>query len=272
MALIKCPECGNEISDKAKSCPHCGYAQEESKVVIYGLTQMVVGGALKIFVDNELKATVDKGEKIEIPIDRDCTITARCGINPMEGKVDVKQGKTTVIKYKYNRITGGFIPCVDDLNESSCETITTVAPAIERTTENTTSSATSNTSLEADRKKPWIVLGVISAIVLLIIIIVSASNSAAQAPYKKYAGTYYSNLAGSGNYVNYPSTIVFEEDGTGRYGWKGSWYSFTYTIDGNKVKMNAGFYFEYDGYFTDSGSYKVEDSRGGLSYGKRSDW
>lgn len=24
MALIKCPECGTEISDKAKACPHCG--------------------------------------------------------------------------------------------------------------------------------------------------------------------------------------------------------------------------------------------------------
>lgn len=25
MALIKCPECGKEISDTAKVCPHCGY-------------------------------------------------------------------------------------------------------------------------------------------------------------------------------------------------------------------------------------------------------
>lgn len=25
MALIKCPECGKEVSDKANSCPHCGY-------------------------------------------------------------------------------------------------------------------------------------------------------------------------------------------------------------------------------------------------------
>lgn len=25
MALIKCPECGKEISDKAKACPNCGY-------------------------------------------------------------------------------------------------------------------------------------------------------------------------------------------------------------------------------------------------------
>ena len=25
MALIKCPECDNKISDKADSCPKCGY-------------------------------------------------------------------------------------------------------------------------------------------------------------------------------------------------------------------------------------------------------
>lgn len=29
MALIKCPECGNEISDKAKVCIKCGYPIEE---------------------------------------------------------------------------------------------------------------------------------------------------------------------------------------------------------------------------------------------------
>lgn len=30
MALIKCPECGNEISDKAASCPHCGFLIEQN--------------------------------------------------------------------------------------------------------------------------------------------------------------------------------------------------------------------------------------------------
>jgi hypothetical protein len=25
MALIKCPECSGDISDKAAACPHCGY-------------------------------------------------------------------------------------------------------------------------------------------------------------------------------------------------------------------------------------------------------
>lgn len=29
MALIKCPECGKEISNSAKVCPHCGYKQKK---------------------------------------------------------------------------------------------------------------------------------------------------------------------------------------------------------------------------------------------------
>lgn len=30
MALIKCPECGKEISDKAVSCPNCGCPLKET--------------------------------------------------------------------------------------------------------------------------------------------------------------------------------------------------------------------------------------------------
>ena len=30
MALIKCPECGKEVSDKAKACPNCGCPIEET--------------------------------------------------------------------------------------------------------------------------------------------------------------------------------------------------------------------------------------------------
>lgn len=31
MAIIKCIECGNEVSDKAKSCPKCGFPIEKLK-------------------------------------------------------------------------------------------------------------------------------------------------------------------------------------------------------------------------------------------------
>ena len=38
MALIKCPECGKEVSDKAKACPNCGFEvallQLQNKVFI----------------------------------------------------------------------------------------------------------------------------------------------------------------------------------------------------------------------------------------------
>lgn len=33
MALIKCPECGNEMSDTAKSCPKCGYLLKKFNLV-----------------------------------------------------------------------------------------------------------------------------------------------------------------------------------------------------------------------------------------------
>ena len=35
MALIKCPECGREISSQAKQCIHCGYPLEENESELY---------------------------------------------------------------------------------------------------------------------------------------------------------------------------------------------------------------------------------------------
>lgn len=33
MALIKCPECEGQLSDKATTCPHCGYSQTTKKPI-----------------------------------------------------------------------------------------------------------------------------------------------------------------------------------------------------------------------------------------------
>jgi zinc-ribbon domain len=32
MALIPCPDCGKKISDKAPSCPSCGYAEQAQTI------------------------------------------------------------------------------------------------------------------------------------------------------------------------------------------------------------------------------------------------
>lgn len=37
MALIKCPDCGREVSDKANACPNCGCP----------LSEMVTSGVVK---------------------------------------------------------------------------------------------------------------------------------------------------------------------------------------------------------------------------------
>lgn len=35
MALHKCPECRNKISDSAKICPHCGFSFLEADLAVY---------------------------------------------------------------------------------------------------------------------------------------------------------------------------------------------------------------------------------------------
>jgi hypothetical protein len=53
MALIKCKECGSEISSKAKACPHCGAPTKKEGIqpgclgrilILVGI--LVLGGAL----------------------------------------------------------------------------------------------------------------------------------------------------------------------------------------------------------------------------------
>lgn len=44
MALIKCPECGKEISDKAHACPNCGCP----------LSEMVTSGIVRIKMPNNI--------------------------------------------------------------------------------------------------------------------------------------------------------------------------------------------------------------------------
>ena len=39
MAIIKCPECGQEVSSFAETCPHCGYRLKEKNSYLATVTQ-----------------------------------------------------------------------------------------------------------------------------------------------------------------------------------------------------------------------------------------
>ena len=42
MAMIKCPECGKQVSDKANSCPNCGYGVKPKKKVNMKIVVIVI--------------------------------------------------------------------------------------------------------------------------------------------------------------------------------------------------------------------------------------
>lgn len=73
MALIKCKECGKEISDSVNSCPHCGYVYKKTKemttmkvvriilvvafigiALFFGFTYLVFDYIPKVKVKNEM--------------------------------------------------------------------------------------------------------------------------------------------------------------------------------------------------------------------------
>lgn len=73
MALIKCSECGKEISDKATSCIHCGCPIEKPKRTV----KIIKTGALllrcSILIDNQPIGAIGTGTgrdniKLELPI------------------------------------------------------------------------------------------------------------------------------------------------------------------------------------------------------------
>ena len=74
MALIKCPECGQQVSDRAKACIHCGCPLEEEKNIVkikfnpYLNPNPYVGSVnMKVTITNEQTgAVIVKSEQAEI--------------------------------------------------------------------------------------------------------------------------------------------------------------------------------------------------------------
>ena len=68
MALIKCPECGKEISDTIVACPNCGYSFKKKNKwllpVIIVLIVALIGGALSYFLYFKPNSVLDQAENL----------------------------------------------------------------------------------------------------------------------------------------------------------------------------------------------------------------
>ena len=75
MALIKCPECGKEISDTVKNCPNCGYRKKtkiNNKIFIIGVAivaLVLIIGIIFMFIKREQPLTKLEQQAVDCVID-----------------------------------------------------------------------------------------------------------------------------------------------------------------------------------------------------------
>ncbi|MDO4841511.1 MAG: ribosomal protein L7/L12 [Phoenicibacter congonensis] len=86
MALITCPECGKQISDKAPACIHCGYPLQEQQTV----APTVVATSKKVAIPSFVGASPQKIPAIKVV--REIT-----GMGLAEAKEFVEQAAPYVI-------------------------------------------------------------------------------------------------------------------------------------------------------------------------------
>ena len=112
MAIIKCSECGRDVSDKAISCPMCGnpIRASESKLIVYGVQiHALIGKTSKLYLDGVYAGKVKKFETIEIPIEKDCVLTATCEGIKAKNVCNIKAGEVTKVQLYFQMFTvGGF--------------------------------------------------------------------------------------------------------------------------------------------------------------------
>lgn len=90
MALIHCPECGKEVSDKAGSCPNCGHPingekpQEKKPSLKTGSIIGLIGGASFIFIIVLSLSGLLSGQQEETP---DVTATIETNSSALLGDI-----------------------------------------------------------------------------------------------------------------------------------------------------------------------------------------
>ena len=100
MALIKCPECGKEVSDKAEACIHCGYPLSKNMVVD---------------IDPSLRCPVCKSQDWENDTNRNVFICKKCKYEHSYPKkqdtIHFERKQCPICKATRNVIKNGTLSC-----------------------------------------------------------------------------------------------------------------------------------------------------------------
>ena len=115
MALIRCLECGREISDKSEKCIYCGYPLKNivqnsaGTVVIYGYTGwFLVKPKLKIYFNGKYIGDVSYKSKTKaIPITEPTNVEIKCWIRST--LISVLPHRHNEIHTEFDRITGSIL-------------------------------------------------------------------------------------------------------------------------------------------------------------------
>ena len=122
MALIKCTECENQISDKAVACPKCGNPiasveeitappqKAEGTLVVYGYTGwFLVKPKMKIYINGEYIGDVShKAKTREIPITKPTEVTIKSSIRSTSIR-GILPGKRNEIYTEFDSVSGNIM-------------------------------------------------------------------------------------------------------------------------------------------------------------------
>ena len=119
MALIKCPECGKEISDRAPMCIQCGCpittnSTKKGKIIIKAQAQpidcTVRQFTFDIFTTSGQKlCTIEPGRVVTVELDSDVEIYAVPSYGLSFAKENRKTNSISVFNFKTTRIQLAFV-------------------------------------------------------------------------------------------------------------------------------------------------------------------
>ena len=108
--LVPCAECKKEVSNKAKTCPFCGFplSAAESKVIVHGPTQpFIFSSTIEVSFNGSYIGAVNSGAQFEFPISQDGTLVFKCGFRSATIKAYAK--RVNSVRLEWNRLSGALV-------------------------------------------------------------------------------------------------------------------------------------------------------------------